>query len=80
MRLLTHNLLVCNVKGCSVNNYPLKIKPTAVEKQETEFNPDFVRHMLPKLDWNALCIAAKDVCIFFSAYIRRKIELIISFS
>jgi hypothetical protein len=61
MRLLTHNMLMCNVKGCSTNNFPLQLKATSIQKEESEFNPDFVKHMLPKLDYNALVTACKDV-------------------
>ena len=25
MKLITHNLLMCNKKGCTVNNFPLKL-------------------------------------------------------
>src|SRR5690242_10271567 len=60
MKLLTHNLLRSNVKGVK-KGYPLKIEAKTVEVKETEFNPDFIRRMLERLDWNALRYAAHDL-------------------
>eukprot|EP00244_Chara_vulgaris_P010344 TRINITY_DN4731_c0_g1_i2.p3 TRINITY_DN4731_c0_g1~~TRINITY_DN4731_c0_g1_i2.p3 ORF type:complete len:123 (+),score=25.52 TRINITY_DN4731_c0_g1_i2:436-804(+) len=53
MRLLTHNMLTCNVKGVT-KGYPLKIEAVRLEKKEAEFNQDFLRRIFPKLDWKAL--------------------------
>jgi len=53
MKLLTHNLLRSNVKGVK-KGYPLKIEAKTVEVKETEFNADFIRGMLDRLDWPAL--------------------------
>jgi multifunctional methyltransferase subunit TRM112 len=63
-------MLVCNVKGCGKDNFPLQIKGEPV-KEESEFNPEFIKHMIPKLDWNALVLACKDV--------RRAVELFKTF-
>tara|TARA_B110000208_G_scaffold8083_1_gene10423 strand:- start:97 stop:411 length:315 start_codon:yes stop_codon:yes gene_type:complete len=57
MRLFTHNMLQCNAKGVTMG-YPLTIEATEVEALETEYNPDFVRNLVPKLDWAALLAAA----------------------
>jgi multifunctional methyltransferase subunit TRM112 len=57
MRLLTHNLLQCNKKGVT-RGYPLGITTTEVEVRETEFNGEFLVHMLAKLDWAAFIQAA----------------------
>lgn len=51
MRLLAHNLLMCNVKTCEINNYPLIIQ---VEKSiiiECDFKKDAISKIIPKLDW-----------------------------
>jgi multifunctional methyltransferase subunit TRM112 len=56
-------MLMCNVKNCKTNNFPLKIKATQVERVESEFRPEFIKHMLNKIDWTALVSAAKDVGI-----------------
>lgn len=61
MRLLTHNITKCNVKGCNKNNYPLRIKAENVQKIESEFNGDFVVNMIPKIEWDALVQGARDV-------------------
>jgi hypothetical protein len=55
-------MLQCHVKGCSKDNFPLKLEEVEVEKEEQEFNPDFIRHMLPKIEWNALRGTAHSVC------------------
>lgn len=34
-----------------------------MEKEETEFNPEFIAHMLDKLDWPALRKTASEVRI-----------------
>eukprot|EP00271_Cylindrocystis_brebissonii_P015544 TRINITY_DN38465_c0_g1_i1.p1 TRINITY_DN38465_c0_g1~~TRINITY_DN38465_c0_g1_i1.p1 ORF type:complete len:123 (+),score=24.00 TRINITY_DN38465_c0_g1_i1:295-663(+) len=60
MRLLTHNLLTCNIKGVK-NGYPLKIEAIQLEERETELNPEFLQKMYPKLEWKALREAALAV-------------------
>ena len=37
MRLVTHNMLKCNIKGVE-NGYPFIIEPEQVEQQSSEFN------------------------------------------
>jgi hypothetical protein len=41
MKLLTHNMLACHIKGVK-NNYPFKIEAKKVEEREAEFNPGTV--------------------------------------
>ncbi len=60
MRLLTHNLLQCNRKGC-VGGFPLKVQATATSVEESEFNADFVRAMLSKLEYQALVETAQSL-------------------
>eukprot|EP00727_Mastigamoeba_balamuthi_P001312 m51a1_g11178 hypothetical protein (123) ;mRNA; r:332104-332711 len=60
MRLITHNVLMCNKKGCTIEHFPLRIEATRVEQRQSEFNPEFVRHMIAKLDWAGLVAGAKD--------------------
>ncbi|KAK3284646.1 hypothetical protein CYMTET_7709 [Cymbomonas tetramitiformis] len=57
MRLLTHNMLANNAKGVT-KGFPLGLEVTAVETKEAEFNPDFLKKMVPKLEWGAFCEAA----------------------
>ncbi|KAG9298646.1 hypothetical protein G9A89_012714 [Geosiphon pyriformis] len=63
MRLITHNMLQCHVKGCNTNNFPLNLSEAEVEIQETEFNAQFLRNMLPKLEWSALVRTAVQLGI-----------------
>ncbi|KAF8427211.1 hypothetical protein L210DRAFT_3489213 [Boletus edulis BED1] len=58
VRLITHNLLACHARGCTTNNFPLLFHDVQIELQEQEFNPDFVKNFLPKLEWHALVDAA----------------------
>eukprot|EP00397_Hematodinium_sp_SG-2012_P037733 GEMP01040935.1.p1 GENE.GEMP01040935.1~~GEMP01040935.1.p1 ORF type:complete len:146 (+),score=19.80 GEMP01040935.1:44-439(+) len=60
MRLLTHNLLQCNKKGVN-NGYPLIIRATKFNVEETEFNKDFALGMLPKIEWSALLSAVESL-------------------
>jgi len=64
VRLITHNLLACHVRGCTSNNFPLVFKDVQLELREAEFNPDFLRGFMPKLDWKALVDTAKSVVLF----------------
>jgi hypothetical protein len=61
MRILTHNLLQCHVKGCTSSNFPLKLEEVEVEQRESEFNPDFLINFLSRLEWSALATAASQV-------------------
>ncbi|KAI0791306.1 hypothetical protein C8Q75DRAFT_792535 [Abortiporus biennis] len=61
VRLITHNLLACHAKNCTSNNFPLQFKDIEIELREAEFNPDFIRGFLPKLEWKALIDAAKQL-------------------
>ncbi|KAJ7242788.1 hypothetical protein B0H12DRAFT_844851 [Mycena haematopus] len=61
VRLITHNLLACHVKGCTSNNFPLELKDVQVVLRESEFNPDFLRGFIPKLEWPALVGAAREL-------------------
>jgi multifunctional methyltransferase subunit TRM112 len=58
MRLITHNLLTCNKKGVETG-FPLRIEPETVEVVESEFNAEFMRKMVTKLDWAAFLAGAE---------------------
>ncbi|KAG8218084.1 hypothetical protein J3R82DRAFT_3588 [Butyriboletus roseoflavus] len=58
VRLITHNLLACHAKGCTINNFPLILQDIQIELREQEFNPDFIKNILPRLEWPALVGAA----------------------
>ena len=57
MRLITHNMLCCNIKGVT-NGYPLRIEAELVEVRETEFDADFITNMLAKIEYSALVAGA----------------------
>ncbi|CAM9436865.1 unnamed protein product [Choristocarpus tenellus] len=59
MRLLTHNVLRCPLKGVE-NGYPLRIEATDVQAK-SEFNEVFVKHIASTLNWEALRNAAVEV-------------------
>ena len=61
VRLITHNLLACHAKGCTSNNFPLIFKDAQVEVREADFNEDFLRGFMPKIDWPALVSGAREV-------------------
>ena len=60
MKLLTHNLLKSNVKGAGTG-FPLGIEVEQKEEVECEFDADFIRKMLGRLDWAALRKGAQAV-------------------
>ncbi|KAI0698021.1 Trm112p-domain-containing protein [Cytidiella melzeri] len=61
VRLITHNLLACHAKGCTTNNFPLKLQGIVVEVREAEFNAEFLRGFLPRIEWTALVNAAREL-------------------
>jgi hypothetical protein len=60
MRLLTHNTLRCNAKDVA-KGYPLKLEVAEMNVQESEFNAEFMKSMLPSLDWAGVLIAATAI-------------------
>lgn len=62
MRLLTHNQLVCIVKGCG-SSRALRVEATKVEQEETEPNLEFVANVMGKVDYAALHEVAVQVGI-----------------
>ena len=64
VRLITHNLLACHAKDCNTNNFPLAFKDVQLEILEAEFNPEFLKGFLPKIEWTALVDTAKQVRVF----------------
>lgn len=60
MKLLTHNMLASNVKNITTR-YPLGIKVEQVEEEENEYNEDFVKRMIPRIEYGALRSAALAV-------------------
>ncbi|KAJ3079033.1 hypothetical protein HDU99_000216, partial [Rhizoclosmatium hyalinum] len=46
-------MLMCHVKGCATDNFPLRIEDAELEQVEVEFNEDFMRRMINKIEWGA---------------------------
>lgn len=60
MRLLTHNALRCARKDV-VTGYPLKIQADNIEVRDAPCNRDFIKDMIPNLNWPALLQATRDI-------------------
>eukprot|EP01130_Rhizamoeba_saxonica_P001460 TRINITY_DN11318_c0_g1_i1.p1 TRINITY_DN11318_c0_g1~~TRINITY_DN11318_c0_g1_i1.p1 ORF type:complete len:125 (-),score=22.01 TRINITY_DN11318_c0_g1_i1:70-444(-) len=65
MKLLTHNMLQCNVKKCenSMARFPLNLNATDFAHTPADFNTNLMISLLNRLDWNALVAAAASVNI-----------------
>ncbi|KIW98953.1 uncharacterized protein Z519_00616 [Cladophialophora bantiana CBS 173.52] len=63
MKLLTTNFLTCAVKACksSSASFPLHFKDAVLERTEIEFNPQFMRNILPRVNWEALTVTATEL-------------------
>ncbi|KAI0246245.1 Trm112p-domain-containing protein [Lactifluus subvellereus] len=61
VRLITHNILACHAKGCTTNNFPLKFSNVKLALREVDFNPDFLRGFLPRIEWDALIQASREI-------------------
>ncbi|GAY41616.1 hypothetical protein CUMW_060810 [Citrus unshiu] len=60
MRLLTHNMLSSNIKGVA-NGFPLLIEVEKVIEKQVDFNPDFLKNIFPKIEWQALVQASRSM-------------------
>eukprot|EP01004_Peranema_trichophorum_P000689 NODE_10765_length_492_cov_81.585366_g10113_i0.p1 GENE.NODE_10765_length_492_cov_81.585366_g10113_i0~~NODE_10765_length_492_cov_81.585366_g10113_i0.p1 ORF type:complete len:125 (-),score=21.72 NODE_10765_length_492_cov_81.585366_g10113_i0:70-444(-) len=56
MRLLTHNLL-CGPKG----GYPLRIRVQTLEQLQSEYDEEYVKRLLSKVEWKGLLSAVSDL-------------------
>lgn len=54
MRLLSHNILVCNVLKCANNSLPFQIQVDRSEYRESEFNREHILKLIRKLEWSSL--------------------------
>jgi len=61
VRLITHNLLACHAKGCTANNFPLQVRDAQLALRAAEFNANFLRGFLPRLEWPALVDTARQL-------------------
>jgi multifunctional methyltransferase subunit TRM112 len=63
MKVLTANFTACAVKSCktSSDSFPLHFQNAELELQELDFQPEFIRNILPRVDWSALQTTANEV-------------------
>lgn len=60
MRLITHNMLCCNIKGIT-NGYPFRIEVDRCDVVESEFNAEFTSNMMKKIEYDVLVTAAASL-------------------
>lgn len=63
VRLITQNLLSCPSRACAYpTNFPLSFRNvTKLEMVEADFNEEFLRGVLSRLEWQALRKSAAEV-------------------
>jgi len=69
MKILTVNFLTCAVKACKSSplSFPLHFQDAELEQSDIEYNPSFLRNVLPRVDWEALKVTANEVRILLSS-------------
>ncbi|PGH18745.1 hypothetical protein AJ79_00158 [Helicocarpus griseus UAMH5409] len=63
MKVLTANFVTCAIKACKASpaSYPLHFRDAELEQSELDFQPDFIRNILPRIDWDALVVTAGEL-------------------
>lgn len=63
MKFLTTNFVKCAVKSCqtSTEAFPLKFQDCELVQQEMEFNPEFIIHIIERLNWDGILKVAADL-------------------
>ncbi|KAF7493328.1 hypothetical protein SSS_02443 [Sarcoptes scabiei] len=61
MKLLTHNLLTSKCLKDVVTGYPLKLIANEFKENSVEFNPEFIKRLLPKMEYDVLRTTAAVV-------------------
>lgn len=58
-----HNFLQCQAKGCKAlaTGASLKVQIEQLETRPADYNPEFIRSLLPKLNYPALVEVAADL-------------------
>jgi hypothetical protein len=67
MKILTVNFLTCAVKSCKTSAlaFPLHFRDAELVRQDMDFQPDFVRNVLGRVDWDGLRVTAGEVSVLF---------------
>lgn len=63
MKILTTNFLTCAVKSCKTSpaSFPLHFRDAQLERSSIDFNPLFLRNILPRMNWEALQTTANEL-------------------
>lgn len=63
MKFLTTNFVRCAIKTCqsSPDSFPLRFEECQLAQEELEYNPEFICHMLERLNWEAILQVAHDL-------------------
>lgn len=63
MKVITANFVTCAVKECKTSpaSFPLRFQDAELVQQEIEFQPEFIRNIVPRIDWEALRTTASQV-------------------
>lgn len=63
MKVITANFVTCAVKECktSPTSFPLHFHDAELEQTELDFQPEFIRNILPRIDWQGLRVTASEV-------------------
>ncbi|EAL88485.1 hypothetical protein KXX16_001640 [Aspergillus fumigatus] len=63
MKLVTANFLTCAVKGCKTSSasFPLHFQDAELELEELDFQPEFIRNIIPRVDWDGLRVTANEL-------------------
>ncbi|KAL2002096.1 hypothetical protein VTN02DRAFT_657 [Thermoascus thermophilus] len=63
MKVITVNFITCAVKSCktSPSSFPLHFRDAELEQQDLDFQPEFIRNVLPRIDWDGLRITASEL-------------------
>lgn len=76
VRLITQNLLSCPSRACAYpTNFPLSFRNvTKLEMVEADFNEEFLRGVLSRLEWQALRKSAAEVRPFVLVKRRHRVR------
>ena len=63
MKIITANFVTCAVKDCKTSpaSFPLHFHDAELEQTELDFQPEFIRNVLPRVDWDSLRVTATEV-------------------
>eukprot|EP00835_Amoeboradix_gromovi_P002363 NODE_132_length_18298_cov_0.443101.p14 type:complete len:115 gc:universal NODE_132_length_18298_cov_0.443101:6315-5971(-) len=68
MKMLTHNLLMCNVKNCG--QFPLSLAVDKADEVEAEYNESFMLGILEKIEYGVIVEESKKLSIQLPATIQ----------